>query len=141
MMAGMYIQELLLKIGDPKTGKVTYTTVSKLEPKYTALRKLEAKKADMNANAGTYSVFNIMPPKPAIGKAITFKSSDESVATVDENGLVTVVGYPTEGEVEITATTVDGSNKWDAAVFYITDPDENYEEILGRFQKRVNLLL
>ena len=70
-------------------------------------------------------------PANATNLGVKWTSSDESVAKVDENGLVTVVGYPTEGEVEITATTVDGSNKWDAAVFYITDPDENYEEILA----------
>ena len=99
------VKDYPVQIGDPKTGKVTYTTVSKLEPKYTALRKLEAKKADMNANAGTYSVFNIMPPKPAIGKAITFKSSDESVATVDENGLVTVKDAVGK-EVTITAESI-----------------------------------
>lgn len=42
-------------------------------------------------------------PDNALIKDVTWKSSDESVAVVDENGVVTAVG---EGEADITATTV-----------------------------------
>ena len=45
--------------------------------------------------------------RDAYNKEVTWKSSDESVATVDENGVVTAVGY---GTAKITATSV-GLNK------------------------------
>lgn len=47
-------------------------------------------------------------PSTATNKAVTWKSSNESIATVDANGKVTAVSV---GEATITATTTDGSNK------------------------------
>ena len=44
-------------------------------------------------------------PDVAFNREVTFTSSDESIATVDENGVVTGV---TQGEAVITATTKDG---------------------------------
>lgn len=44
-------------------------------------------------------------PEKATNKNVTYSSSDESVATVDENGVVTAVGT---GTATITATTEDG---------------------------------
>lgn len=47
-------------------------------------------------------------PDSATNKTVTWKSSDEKVATVDESGLVTAVG---NGTANITATTEDGNFK------------------------------
>ena len=46
-------------------------------------------------------------PENATNKSVTWKSSNEAVATVDANGLVTAIAV---GESTITATTADGSN-------------------------------
>ena len=46
-------------------------------------------------------------PENATDKSVEWSSSDESVAEVDENGVVTAIAV---GEATITATTVDGSN-------------------------------
>ena len=46
-------------------------------------------------------------PDNATNKSVTWKSSNEAVATVDANGKVMAVAV---GEATITATTVDGSN-------------------------------
>lgn len=44
-------------------------------------------------------------PEDAYNKSVTWSSSDTSVATVDENGVVTCIG---RGNATITCTTVDG---------------------------------
>lgn len=49
----------------------------------------------------TYQIEYTITPADIENPKITWKSSDNGIATVDENGLVTGVG---EGEVEITAT-------------------------------------
>ena len=46
-------------------------------------------------------------PEDATDKTVTWTSSDENIATVDQNGLVTAVAV---GTATITATTADGSN-------------------------------
>ncbi len=56
-------------------------------------------------------------PENANNKAVTWESSDESIATVDENGKVSGVAT---GEVTITVKTVDG-NKQTSCVFTITE--------------------
>ena len=46
-------------------------------------------------------------PETATNKSVTWTSSNEAVATVDANGVVTAIAL---GEAVITATTVDGSD-------------------------------
>ena len=52
-------------------------------------------------------------PDNATNSKVTYKSSDESVATVDANGLVTAKA---EGTATITVTTEDGSKTDTATV-------------------------
>lgn len=53
----------------------------------------------------TLELVAAVTPANATNKAVTFESSSESVATVDEDGVVTAVGA---GSATITVTTVDG---------------------------------
>ena len=55
----------------------------------------------VNVGATSMSLTGIVSPANATDKTITWKSSNPSVATVDENGLVSFVG---QGSVIITAT-------------------------------------
>ena len=54
-----------------------------------------------------FSLSAIVLPDNTTDKTVTWKSSDNTVATVDSNGLVTAVAI---GKAIITATTTDGSN-------------------------------
>ncbi len=53
----------------------------------------------------TLTLVAAVTPANATNKAVTFESSSESVATVDEDGVVTAVGA---GSATITVTTADG---------------------------------
>ena len=55
----------------------------------------------------------ILLPADASDKSVTWSSSNESVATIDENGVLTAVA---EGTATITATTNDGGFKADVQV-------------------------
>ena len=51
-------------------------------------------------------------PANATNQEVTWSTSDAGIATVDQNGLVTIVGFDESGEgITITATAKDGSNK------------------------------
>ena len=63
-------------------------------------------------------------PANATDQTISWSSSDNTVATVDANGLVTILGYPTDGEVTITATAKDGSNKKGTSRLMVYDPND-----------------
>ena len=65
-------------------------------------------------------------PLDASDQRMTFASSDEAVATVDENGLVTAVG---EGEAEITLTSTDGGHT-SAMTVRVTRAEPAYRALL-----------
>ena len=57
----------------------------------------------------TLQINSMIEPKKATFKTLTWKSSDENILTVDENGLVTAKNV--EGYADITATAVNGKSK------------------------------
>jgi hypothetical protein len=69
--------------------------------------KVNAEKKEMLVGEKLQLTATVMPEN-TLQKAVTWSTSKASVATVDENGLVTATG---PGSVTITATTTDGSNK------------------------------
>lgn len=58
------------------------------------------------AVGNTVQLAIVVSPVDATDKSVTYTSSDDLVATVDGNGLVTGVA---EGTADITVTTNDGS--------------------------------
>ena len=54
---------------------------------------------------GTWQLNATVEPEDAENKSVTWESSDEAVATVDENGLVT---GKSAGSATVTVRTVDG---------------------------------
>ena len=70
-------------------------------------------------------------PANATTQTVKWASEDESIATVDEDGLVTIKAFPDGGlgTVEITATTTDGSNKRATCSLFIVNAEEIPETI------------
>ena len=66
------------------------------------------KSAETLTVGGTTTLTAIITPDNATNKEVTWKSSNEKVATVDQSGKVTAVGA---GEATITVTTADGGHK------------------------------
>lgn len=64
---------------------------------------------------GTTKLDSTVAPSTATNKSVSYKSSDEAVATVSSNGTVTGVA---EGQATITVTTQDGS-KTDTATITV----------------------
>ncbi|MEE1366254.1 MAG: leucine-rich repeat protein, partial [Muribaculaceae bacterium] len=67
---------------------------------------LNIESTTLKANETIELIANVLP-ELTTNKSVTWKSSDEAVAIVDTNGLVTAIGV---GTATITATTIDGSN-------------------------------
>lgn len=81
------------------TTKVTITT---------KVEKIELDKTEGILNVGnTVTITATVAPEEATNPAVTWSSSDESVATVDETGKVTAVAV---GNATITATSEDDSS-------------------------------
>ena len=72
-----------------------------------AVTGVELNKESTSLEVGeTETLVATVAPANATNKAVTWASDDETVATVDEDGVVTAVA---EGTTTITVTTVDGS--------------------------------
>jgi len=73
----------------------------------TAINVIAADSATTIAKGGNLQLTTDVTPANASTKVVKWSSSDTSIATVDNNGLVTGLAL---GNVTITATAIDGSN-------------------------------
>ncbi len=95
------------------------------EPDQAATVTIPIKKLTLFAESKTVNVGQTLPteiafePENASLKQVTYKSSNNKVATVDENGVVTGIKA---GKVTITATAADGSKKKGSIPVQVTQP-------------------
>ena len=76
-----------------------------------------------------YQLKATITPVYATNKTVRWESDDESVATVDENGLVTITGW---GSCHVTASTTDGSNLTSEPCYIDSqDPSTIWEPVPG----------
>ncbi len=72
------------------------------------VNEISLNKTSLSLNVGqTEDLIAAVKPDNAENKKVTWSSSDESIATVDENGKVTAIK---EGSLNVTAKTTDGTN-------------------------------
>ncbi len=74
----------------------------------------------------TDALTTIITPENATNKDVIYKSSDESVVTVDENGNITAIG---EGIAKITATLKSDSTKTDEVTISVKKPHINVDNV------------
>ncbi len=96
-------------------GETTLTITSKRYPEVSAqvtvrviqpVKKVRVEETPKTLNVGeTLALTAYCEPADATNTDIVYSSNKETVATVDENGLITAVG---RGEVTITAASADG---------------------------------
>lgn len=82
---------------------------------------LSQDKADLTKVGETLQLTATVKPSYADNKTITWKSSDEKVATVDKDGKVTAVA---NGTATITATSVDGKHSATAVITVKIAPEK-----------------
>ena len=87
-----------------KCGAEETRAISKLEPVEVTDIELDITQKSLNVG-DTFTLTATLKPNNATDKSVTWSSSNTSVATVDENGVVTAVS---EGTATITATASNG---------------------------------
>jgi Bacterial surface proteins containing Ig-like domains len=111
-----------------KDGSKTATcsvVVTKAEPTTVSVTEITLDKTTLTLDVGEFkTLVPTIKPGNATNKAVTWSSSDTSVATVDSNGKVTA---KSEGTTTITVTTKDG-NKKDTCVVTVNALQDDGED-------------
>ncbi len=104
VMGVVEAEKSYLLLLDYATGAVAYYTSSAA-----LVSGLTISESTLTLNSGSKAQLTVTATPPdALNPSVTWSSSDESVATVDDTGLVTAVAG---GTCTITAAAVDGSGK------------------------------
>lgn len=105
---------------------------------YTAITGLSTKEKKIDIGVGESTEASItIQPKDASNTALTYTTSDSSVATVDANGVITAMGI---GSATITAMSTDGSEKSVSFTIKATKKDDKGKTKTDRAGNAVTLL-
>ncbi len=101
------------------------------EPSQVAVTGVSLSPESINLNVENTTNLNAsVSPNNATNKSVTWSSSNTSVATVSDSGIVSAIA---RGTAIITVTTIDGS-KTDTSTVNVTDPDEEVTVTLSPIQ-------
>ena len=116
-------------VSAPQMGSLDFNDISASLTVHIMTSSIELSQTDVMLFKGEeVSLCATVLPDDATNKAVNWLSNDESVAIVDENGLVTAVGV---GKATITATTTDGSNLSASCAVTVTEDLTNYSNYLS----------
>ena len=104
-----------------KTAKSTLTVTAKQIP----VTGVTLDKTTLSLEVGATETLNAtIQPSNASYKAVSFTSSDEAIATVDDNGLVTAVAA---GTADITVESLMDGSKTAVCTLTVTEPEPEPE--------------
>ena len=126
-VGGRYVY-IKVKDKDKHTYMKTFverTVIVNVEPYYVESISFADVELEPGANVTLVPTFTSdMSGEPPTTTKLTWESSNNQIATVDENGLVTALD---EGEVTITATATDGTDVKGTCKVTITAPWKEFE--------------
>ena len=106
-----------------KTAKCTLTVTAKQIP----VTGVTLDKSTLSLEVGATATLNAtVAPSNASYKAVRFTSSDDAIATVDDNGLVTAVA---PGSADITVETLADGSKTAVCTLTVTEPAVEPENV------------
>ena len=106
-----------------KTAKCTLTVTAKQIP----VTGVTLDKSTLSLEVGATETLNAtVAPSNASYKAVSFTSSDDAIATVDDNGLVTAVA---PGSADITVETLADGSKTAKCTLTVTEPVSEPENV------------
>lgn len=106
-----------------KTAKCTLTVTAKQIP----VTGVTLDKSTLSLEVGATATLNAtIAPSNASYKAVSFTSSDDAIATVDDNGLVTAVA---PGSAEITVESLADGSKTAVCTLTVTEPASEPENV------------
>ena len=102
------------------TTTVAPTTTTTTTAKQIPVTGVTLDKSTLSLEEGaTGNLVATISPENASYKAVRFTSSDEAIATVDDNGLVTAV---TAGTADITVESIENGSKTAVCTLTVTEP-------------------
>ena len=117
--SGWYFDDTAFDFNTPITSDITLTAKWEEEDTTVSVTSVSLNKKTASVTVGkTTTLVATVSPENANNKAVTWKSDNEEVATVNENGKVTGIS---KGKAKITVTTEDGNHTDDCEVS-VNDP-------------------
>ena len=108
------------------TTTVAPTTTTTTTAKQIPVTGVTLDKSTLSLEEGaTGNLVATISPENASYKAVRFTSSDEAIATVDDNGLVTAV---TAGTADITVESIENGSKTAVCTLTVTEPEPEVPE-------------
>jgi uncharacterized protein YjdB len=108
-------------------GGFTATCTVKVEKNVTEVTGVSIDKTEFTLKVGEqFAITATVTPDNATNKNVTWTSSDETIATINENGVVAAVA---EGETVVTVTTEDGEFTAECKVT-VTGDETGFDEVM-----------
>ena len=117
-----------IRANDATKGRNRSVTLSVIGGDFIPVQSIEVSPKNVTLEiTNTQQLNGNVTPSNASNKNYTWETSDENIATVDENGIITAIA---EGIATITVTTQDGQ-KTDTSIITVLSSEDPFIEVTG----------